>query len=84
MRSLQATYLKFAEYIDILAQIIYAKLKNNNLLVQYWMLYCNFIEIRNKSETSLAIPLQSVRRGEFGCDGRFSGPNRILVALQLH
>ena len=31
-------------------------------------------KIRNKSETlHLAIPLRSVRRGEFGCDGRFSG-----------
>ena len=28
-RSLQATYLKFAEYVDILVQIIYAKFKND-------------------------------------------------------
>ena len=32
------------------------------------------IEIRNKSKMpSLAFPFQSVRRGEFGCDGQFSG-----------
>ena len=29
LRCLQATYMKFAEYIDILIQIIYAKVKNN-------------------------------------------------------
>ena len=28
-RSLQAIYLKFAEYVDILVQIIYAKFKND-------------------------------------------------------
>ena len=32
------------------------------------------IEIRNKMEMpSLAVRLQSARRGEFGCDGIFSG-----------
>ena len=29
LRSLQAIYLKFVEYVDILVQIVYAKFKHN-------------------------------------------------------
>ena len=35
---------------------------------------CDPLKSANKSEIlSLAIPLQSARRGECGCDGQFSG-----------
>ena len=38
LRSLQNTYLKFAEYVDILAQIIYAKL--NDRAIDYGYTRC--------------------------------------------
>ena len=66
LRRLQATYLKFAEYVDILMQIIYAKLKegrtkdNGYIDARKWKRTLNKNSEKNFSSLYFIVVLQYI------------------------